>query len=347
MQPTLYPPYRQYPPQPVISTEDVKRNEQRIIRKQSNALGFYILTYCATMYALSIGIGMLMNALGVSLNGTAEYLTDIFVSVFAAFIPGLVYMAATGFSPKSAFGKTSVAPALLIPLVFIGMGVSMVANYAASIFANNLSLFGIENHGGSIDTGSMSPLEIVLVVIAVSIVPAFAEEFAFRGLVMGSLKKYGRAFAVVASSVMFSAMHANTTQIVFVIFVGLIFGYVDMLTDSILPSVIIHFINNFYATVLDVLQSNGNLDEAVLTIINILLPVMFCLGGLLSFVYLAKTKPEIFKFSAKEPCEESNANLLSLKSKFNAFFVNPGMMIAMSCFLVLVILNLYPITGSI
>ena len=40
-------------------------------------------------------------------------------------------------------------------------------------------------------------------IMAFSAVPAFAEEFAFRGIVMGVLKKYGRAFALICSSIMF------------------------------------------------------------------------------------------------------------------------------------------------
>lgn len=340
MQHYTYPPYRQFY-QPVPTQEDIKRQEKRRLRSSANATGFYVLTYIATMYLIVIVFSGILQMTDTYTNVTETYL-DILASVGSAFIPGLIYMAATGFKPRNAFSKTSVHPTLLIPLVFIGIAVAMAANYATNIFAENISIFGIQNYGGTIEAESMSPFEIILMVVSVSVVPAFAEEFAFRGLVMGSLKKYGRAFAVVCSAIMFGAMHSNTSQIVFAFILGLVFGYIDIITDSILPSVIVHFLNNFYATVFTVLESNGGLSEETQMTLQLAVVLLFCLGGVLSFIYLVKTNKKIFELSAQEVSEYAPCDILTLKEKFTTYFVNPGVMISLTIFLILTIVNLIP-----
>ena len=346
MQQYPYPAYRQAPPRPVITEEYVRRCEQKKLRKQSNGLGFLILTYYSTLQIFAIVLVLFYRFTGIDVTGNhvAEYLLDIAASVFASLIPALVYLFASGFKLRDSFGKTHVRPMKLIPVLLIGMGLSMVANGAADMFIKNISLFGLENHAGSIQMDALSPFEIILSVIAIAVVPAFAEEFVFRGIVMGSLKKYGRAFAVVVSSIMFGAMHSNTTQIVFAFLLGLAFGFVDIVTDSILPSVIIHFINNFYATMMKLLTKNNILDQYTTYTIYFAITALFCVGGILAFIYLIKTDKEMFRLTDKEKPLKPYAETLSLKDKYHAFFINAGMIISCSVFLLMTIANLLPVS---
>ncbi len=344
MQQFPYPAYPPVPPRPVVTDEMIRQNEKKKLRSKSNGLGFLILTYYSTLQVSAIGIVLLFQAFGISIasNHVAEYLLDIAASVFAALIPGLIYLGASGYRLRDSFKNTHVTPTLLIPLVLLGMGCSMAANMLTQLFINNISLFGLENHAGEIDISSHTPLEIVLSVIAIAIVPAFAEEFVFRGIVLGSLKKYGTAFAVVVSSIMFSAMHSNTTQIVFVFFLGTIFGVVDVITDSIVPSLVLHFLNNFFATLMDLLTKSNVFDETTTYTLYYIVTFLFCIGGVFSFLYLYKAKRDIFRITNKDKPEYRYAERLTLKDKYNAFFINAGMMISMSIFLLMTILNFFP-----
>ena len=344
MQQYTYPPYRQYLSQPVVTKDAIRKNTQSKLRKRCTAIGFYALTYMATMIALSTGITLILTQLNINITETLKQFSDTFISVGSAFIPGILFMAAIGFKPREAFGKTSVGFTTLLPLVLMGMAVAMMSNIASSIFESNLSLFGLQNHAGYTESDAYSPLDIILTLISGAIVPAFAEEFAFRGLIMGSLKKYGRAFAVIGSSILFSALHANTTQIVFTFPVALVFGYIDMVTDSIIPSIILHFMNNFYAFLLTIFSTNNNLDSNFVFTVQLVIILLFVISGLLSFIYLVKSKKLSFDLSDKENHSEPGANLLTMKNKMCAFLVNPGVMIALSAFLLITILNFFPVS---
>lgn len=327
----------------VDPTEQIRKNEIKKIKRTSNGLGFYVMGYYLTMQIVAIIVMVALSFFNLDAsNPTVEYLLDIFLSVFAAFIPGIIYLAASRFRFGEAYKKTYVPFTLLICLVFIGMGLAMVSNVAAQLFDENLSIFGLQNSASMTNDSQLDPFQTILYLFAVSAVPAFAEEFAFRGILLGRLKKFGTCFAIIASSVMFGAMHGNTTQVVFAFILGLVFGFVDVVADSIVPSVIIHFLNNFYAVTFDVLKSNTSIDEHTFYLINLAVVVIFCIGGLFSFIYLAKKDKNIFKISSLDKSEDENADLLTYKEKIKSFFLTPGVIICLVMFTISVIAFLLP-----
>lgn len=303
-----------------LKIQFIKNFEKKRVSKSSNGLGFFVLTYFIMMVVLQIFVEILYSP-KTTLNGTnmnALYFQLIFSSVGSAFLAGLFYLLLSKNKLAVTIKTEKVKTHILFTFIFIGMAIAMVANYAASIVDSNLSVFGLENNAStSIPANSVS--EIILYIIAVAIVPAFAEEFAFRGIFMGVLRKHGDSFAIIASSIVFGAMHGNITQIVFAFILGLIFGYIDCKTNSIMPSIVVHFINNFYAVLLDVLSTTG-IDDRIYLSIYYFLVILFCLLGVLSFIYLLKTEKNIFKFKEAK-------SILTLKEKFGAFFSSPGIIL--------------------
>ncbi len=213
----------------------------------------------------------------------------------------------------------------------------MIANVATSIVVDNFSLFGIENTSSGLSSGDSSILSIVLNIVSTAIVPAFAEEFAFRGIVMGSLRKYGDTVAIIGSSVLFGAMHQNISQIPFAFILGLIFAYIDCKFNSIFPSIAIHFLNNLYAVTMSILRDASIVSDYVTTIISYSLIIFFCIAGFVSYIVLAKRNENIFKMSDKK---NEIVSELNLKEKMTAFLVNPGIILSLVLFLLTTITNL-------
>ena len=213
----------------------------------------------------------------------------------------------------------------------------MIANVATSIVVDNFSLFGIENTSSGLSSGDSSILSIVLNIVSTAIVPAFAEEFAFRGIVMGSLRKYGDTVAIIGSSVLFGAMHQNISQIPFAFILGLIFAYIDCKFNSIFPSIAIHFLNNLYAVSMSILRDANIVSDYAATIISYSLIIFFCIAGFVSYIVLAKRNENIFKMSDKK---NEIVSELNLKEKMTAFLVNPGIILSLVLFLLTTITNL-------
>ncbi len=80
-----------------------------------------------------------------------------------------------------------------------------------------------------------------------ALLPAILEETAFRYLPLKLLGGRSPRGAVIASAFFFSLIHGSLFSIPYAFAAGLMFMALDILTDSILPSVSIHFINNVLA----------------------------------------------------------------------------------------------------
>lgn len=323
--------------------EYLKFIQARTIKKTASGLGFFVFAYFATMLVLSyvfIFISFLATSFK-SIDTVAMFYMEIFVSVFSAFVPGLFYFLISRRSISDTIKTSYVRQKELWAIVFVGMAVAMVANTASEMIQTNFSFFGLQN---TLDMTSKAntPLEIVLYIISTAVVPAFAEEFAFRGILMGTLRRFGDAFAIIASAIVFGAMHGNIVQVPFAFILGLVFAYVDCKTNSILPSIIIHFVNNFYAVMLDVLQSTGVFSDRVFMMVYYILIAVFCILGLVSFFLIIRKDKNYFRISDKsiQACVNEPTILLTLKEKIKAFFINPGTLFVMILFSIETVINI-------
>ena len=323
--------------------EYLKFIQARTIKKTSSGLGFFVFAYFATMLVLSyvfIFISFLATSFK-SIDTVAMFYMEIFISVFSAFVPGLFYFLISRRSMSDTIKTSYVRQKELWAIVFVGMAVAMVANTASDMIQTNFSFFGLQN---TLDMTSKAntPLEIVLYIISTAVVPAFAEEFAFRGILMGTLRRFGDAFAIITSAIVFGAMHGNIVQVPFAFILGLVFAYVDCKTNSILPSIIIHFINNFYAVMLDVLQNTGVFSDRVFMMIYFILIAVFCILGLVSFFLIIRKDKNYFRISDQsiQACVNEPKFLLSLKEKIKAFFINPGTLFVMILFSIETVINI-------
>lgn len=93
--------------------------------------------------------------------------------------------------------------------------------------------------------------EMLGLVLAGVLLAAFAEEMLFRGLIQRTLEHYREpAMAIVLSSVFFALIHFNPWTSIQILLLGLVMGYVTWKSQSILPSIIIHGMNNFLSLML-------------------------------------------------------------------------------------------------
>lgn len=320
-----------------------KEYEIKKLRKTANGLGLFVFSYFIIMIVVSVALAtvlMIISPRADLLNeSTPMFLLDIFISAFAAFIPSLFYFLFSGTSISDTIKVKYVKLKFLIPIVFLGLGAAMFANTVSNIIANNFSIFGLENSVEFSQTTN-SMLEKVLYVIAISLVPALAEEFAFRGVIMGTLRKYGDSFAIISSAVLFGLMHGNISQIPFAFILGLIFAFVDCKTNSILPSIIIHFLNNFYAVLMDIFQESYVISNKTFYIIYFLIVAILCILGIIAFFILIKNDKKFFSFNSNTGVTYTNNDLLSLKDKNKTFYLSFGIILCIILFAIETVMNL-------
>ncbi len=134
-------------------------------------------------------------------------------------------------------------------LILAGLCINTAAAYLNSIFCTFIGYtIPEELLGGRYD----SPGAIIMY-MGVSLAPAFAEEFLFRGVVYGNLRPYGRTQALLLSSLAFAFMHQNIGQLFYTFVCGIVLALMYEYTGSIWCSIFFHLFNNELSVLTEVL----------------------------------------------------------------------------------------------
>ena len=124
----------------------------------------------------------------------------------------------------------------LLPLIFFALFSSILISWLVGIFTEDR--FSGESVFPTTDVGRL------LYFVSVALLAPILEELAYRGILMRTLLPFGRRLAIVVSAAVFAAGHAGVSGIAYAFVWGIFFGIIAVNTGSVLPGIIIHFVNN-------------------------------------------------------------------------------------------------------
>ncbi|MCA0445967.1 MAG: CPBP family intramembrane metalloprotease [Bacteroidetes bacterium] len=102
--------------------------------------------------------------------------------------------------------------------------------------------------------------ELLLIVIVVSVIPAFAEEFYFRGYLLRNFSRQHKpVVTVILTGSLFGLFHFNPFQITGLILLGIYFSFLVWYFQSLWAGIIAHFTNNFLAVMVYYISSQIDL----------------------------------------------------------------------------------------
>ena len=230
-----------------------------------------------------VGVDIFQNSLGY------QWLSGVLVPLATA-LPFVAYLAFRKDDPADylKFEKVGFSGGLLC--VLGGLAVTLLGNYPATFVSNFFGSFGYESTSSYVGGGES--LQVVLLDIAITaVLVPFMEEFAFRGVVLSALRKYGIGFSIVASALIFGMAHMDFSTVVFAFVAGLVFGFLYAKTNNLWLPVIIHSLNNLIA----VLGSHGEfLFGDMAYFVNNLLMLVPLGVGLVALVLLLVFKRGMF-----------------------------------------------------
>lgn len=306
---------------------DTQRTYKKEIRRRCSAAGFAVLlSFAAMNFVATFTLNMLMGwglydwneAAGAWQGVTDQVAYFLMYGVYASLAVLPIYLLTlklTGMSANEAFPFQKVGGRKMVACLTVGMGCAMFANLATNVLGIRLESIGIPQSSvpSPVPTGAVSA---ILFFIVFSVIPAIMEELAFRGVVLGLLRKFGDGFAVLISAGLFGLMHGNLVQLPFAFIVGLVLGYLVVRTNSLLPAIIVHFANNFYSCLMQVAEQY--VTEQVFLILSYGSMLLLLTAAFFGARYLLKREKDFF---AVKPHQEP----YSLKSRMASCFSAPGM----------------------
>ena len=266
--------------------------DERAYRRTTNRLG------AALLLAVGLHLGLaelLMPPVSVllPLQGTAwaalvPELLDMLVRVLSFLLPALFYRLITPASerfPLLLEPKLPRKTALIVPSC-------LAIIYCAAITNGFLvRLLGLSASTSSyLPDAGMAPTSAVLSFIATAVVPAFCEEFLFRGLVTCQLLPYGKTTAVLGSALLFGLIHQNPSQFFYATVAGVVLALAVIESGSVWVGVIIHLINNLISVMGEVFYNR--LPYGSEMVLSRLIEVLVVGGGLICLIVLLHGRSE-------------------------------------------------------
>ncbi len=126
---------------------------------------------------------------------------------------------------------------LFIPIIPIAIAAVILLSYLTSLL---LGAFGI-NDDLVLEGNFISAL------LRYALFASLFEELLFRYLPIRLLSEHSPRCAVFISAALFALVHLDIFQIPYAFAAGLIFAAVDMICESVIPSIVIHILNNTLA----------------------------------------------------------------------------------------------------
>lgn len=215
-----------------------------------NMVGLVMVAQTALSFVLSLLAMMASMAAGVNIysDNLALVLLSIGMSPLCTAGPPLAYMLAgrKDWNFHLRFGKSSFIGCLLV--VVAGLGICMAANIPAALLSDLLERLGSQESESVLGQGG-GWINFAVEFIGVAVLVPMLEEFAFRGVILSSLRRFGTGFAIAASSVIFGMAHMSASSVVFATIAGAAMGAAYVVTGNLWVSVCIHALNNGIAVI--------------------------------------------------------------------------------------------------
>lgn len=262
------------------------KETKKEILKVSGILGISILLF----HFLSVWSGgmvvKLVNSGAVPYTYTVQQVIQILYTLLTILLP---------FAIGAYFVKKVQKRDELLPfgkpksgILFVeALGIGVMAIVIANVVTAFLVQF-CEQNGVTFDSykpeNPTTAYQLLWVLLSNAIVPALVEEFALRGVLLQSLRKYGDAFAVLASAILFSIMHGNMTQAPFAFILGAVLAILVIMTGSLWTSMAVHLINNTYSVLMNTLYERG--DDLLTSMVTVSVNTLALIYGAIALVYL-------------------------------------------------------------
>lgn len=204
----------------------------------------YLLVRSVLYAGISAALGLVQTGASLSkpigISDVTVGLLQLLIGLGAILIPLWAMLRFTRLQPADLriVLPAPWSPAFCLP-VFLGL--ANIANLAGALLSH---LLGIEN------TTSILPsdgAELFLQFVVLCVLPAITEELFFRGALQGLLRPCGSAAAIFGPALLFALLHLDPIQGLTALVCAVFLGWLAERSGSILPGMLLHFVNNCIA----------------------------------------------------------------------------------------------------
>lgn len=189
-------------------------------------------------------VTVLLSIIGTLINQwvlgyTSNYFVVLLISQIILVLPSAIYLA---------LSKTSIAKAIRFKKIK-GSNVILLILFAYLIsplmtLINAISMLFVSNNTAELMGNMLGNNGFIISLLVIAFVPCVLEETVYRGIFYNEYRKVSPLKGILLSAFLFGIMHLNFNQFSYAFAMGIIFAFLIEATDSILSTMIVHFIIN-------------------------------------------------------------------------------------------------------
>ncbi|MDE6586009.1 MAG: CPBP family intramembrane metalloprotease [Clostridia bacterium] len=234
------------------------QNYNALHKPASDTGGLILSISVLAMYLVSLIFGLIIQ-------GVEDMPADL--SLYLSYLAAPIGITAAVFGTlryknvqfKSVFPVSCHPKYYLIGVLFIfGLlfSVSMIDAPVLELF----KALGYEERGAESYFPDLSGANVLIALIIIAVIPALVEETLFRGVILNACEEsMGTIRTIFVVGFCFALFHASPEQTVYQFIAGCAFALIAVRSGSILPSIVMHFINN---ALIIIFAACGLYDEA-------------------------------------------------------------------------------------
>jgi len=144
---------------------------------------------------------------------------------------------------------------LVIASILLGIVVFFVNVYVSNFFNSIIAMLGYKHSSGG--GAPTTWVGFVLSMLCTAVLPAICEENLTRGIVLNGNAMTGMKKSILISGLLFGLLHLNIEQFFYATLIGFFLGYLCWGCSSIIPGMIVHFVNNAMSVFLGFAANKG------------------------------------------------------------------------------------------
>lgn len=202
-----------------------------------------VATYFLIVLVLQIPIGILVSKIIKSVPDNCASLVSVLLTQGYLLVSAIIYMIVT----KTSLTKDLHVRKYKISTFFLSL-VVLLAAAPMSSFLNIVSQLFAKNTTSTAIFNITEVLPLWAAILVVGCMPGFIEEVIFRGIIYSGFRKRSILTGMIISAVSFGFMHMNFNQMMYAVYLGIVFVLLNEATGSMASSMILHMIFNGYNT---------------------------------------------------------------------------------------------------
>lgn len=275
-----------------------KRVSIKYALNEFKTIGLVLILYAMYVLFVPYLLNELFDVYNITYykNINLQFVAKMVLMIMGTIIPfSILKLSSKRINRKVVKVDYSFKDILIHALVFFSL--TSAAIFAMTAIASTINIPGqlISGIGISINSKYMDDIVYVITFIIVS---PILEEYAFRGVLLNTLSKYGKYFALITSSIIFALAHGSFLEIIPSFIMGMLLGKISLRYKTIKPVCWIHAIFNGLLYLLFLIPEEFSLYSAVVLALIYAIAAILYLTKKYRHIVIKKTSSskKVFRF---------------------------------------------------